>query len=346
MIRNHSSRRSGTTSHANANANASLAVAIFFVLASGMLLAEAFNFPEVVHITTRERCSWQDSAPVQTKSLLNACKDDNHNHNHNHGGLSCLRDGDKRHESATTILPSNTNTNISIGDRFSVLARKQNAALLAVAVAVVSLVVVSTPALAVAEPPPATLVVSSSFRDSPLVVAVAQSSSPYTGQLVDTANARLVKLDSGVTYRDLVEGTAGDGVAEEGKRLNIQWSLKRSNGYSIDSSALNDGVPFIFVVGGDGKQQQQQQQQQPQTQTPAMTAIPGLDEGIRGMKVGGIRRIVIPPSLSYLGGLEPNSPGPVPTGFGPKQRIKRVMENRLDVPDESFLLDVKLTRVQ
>ena len=332
------------------------AVAIFFVLASGMLLllTEAFTFPEVFHTTTRARCSWRDPTPVQIKSLLNACDEEEDESRCHRGGRSC-----RRHEPATIVTPS-SDAIISIGDGFAVLARKQNAALLAVALAVVSLVVASTPAFAVAEPPAtlptcpdhhyhphrttgtAAVEVSSSFRDSPLVVAVAQSSSPYTGQLVDTANARLVKLDSGVTYRDLAEGTAADGVAEEGKRVNIQWSLKRSNGYSIDSSALNDGVPFIFVVGADGKQQQQLQTQT----TTAMVAIPGLDEGIRGMKVGGIRRVVVPPSLAYVGGLESNSPGPVPPGFGPKQRIKRVMENRMDVPDESFLLDVKLTRVQ
>mmetsp|Transcript_18036 Transcript_18036/g.37848 ORF Transcript_18036/g.37848 Transcript_18036/m.37848 type:complete len:279 (+) Transcript_18036:167-1003(+) len=181
-----------------------------------------------------------------------------------------------------------------------------------------------------------------------LLSIASSSSSSYTGDLVDTTNgAAVVKLDSGVTYRDLREGTKtsdGDGdsdgdVATEGKRVNIQWVLKRSNGYTIDASTNNDGVPFIFVVGGGGGGQQQQQQPR---------AIAGLDEGIRGMRVGGIRRIVIPPSLAYVEGLndDGSSPGPVPVGFGPKQRIRRVMENRMDVPDESFLLDVKLTRIQ
>lgn len=170
------------------------------------------------------------------------------------------------------------------------------------------------------------------YRESSLVVAL-EAQSPYTGQLVDTSGAKLVRLDSGVSYNDLRDGT-GDVTAEEGKRVNIQWVLKRSNGYSIDSSAQNDGVPFIFVVGAGNTQKQ------------SIRAIPGLDEGIRGMKVGGIRRIVIPPSLAYVEGVGDDCPGPVPPGFGPKQRIKRVMENRMDVPDESFLLDVKLTRVQ
>jgi len=122
----------------------------------------------------------------------------------------------------------------------------------------------------------------------------------------------------------------------KGKRVNVQWVLKRSNGYSIDSSSENDGVPFIFVVGGGSSGDNKNVQR----------AIAGLDEGIIGLKVGGIRRIVIPPSLAFVEGLEDGMPGPIPLGFGPKQRIRRVMVNRMDVPDESFIIDVKATRVQ
>lgn len=144
------------------------------------------------------------------------------------------------------------------------------------------------------------------------------------------AESKPVLLNSGVTFQDLRVGD-GDEVSQ-GKRVNMQWVLKRSNGYFIDSSSNNDGVPFIFVVGETNKQLQQ--------------AIPGLDEGIRGMRVGGIRRVIIPPSLSFIAGLNDGMPGPIPIGFGPKQRIRRVMENRMDVPGESFMIDVKATRVQ
>ncbi|KAL7528916.1 hypothetical protein ACHAXR_002700 [Thalassiosira sp. AJA248-18] len=133
-------------------------------------------------------------------------------------------------------------------------------------------------------------------------------------------------LPSGVTYEDLRPGT-GD-VVSEGKRVNIQWVLKRSNGYYVDSSERNDGIPFIFTVG-DPK-----------------GAIEGLNEGILGIRVGGIRRIIIPPELSYVEGVEDGKPGPVPEGFGPKQRMRRVMTLLKDVPGESILLDVKATRVQ
>ena len=135
-----------------------------------------------------------------------------------------------------------------------------------------------------------------------------------------------VKLASGVSYEDLRPGSGE--VVEVGKRVNIQWVLKRSNGYLVDSSERNEGVPFIFTVG-DPK-----------------GAIAGLDEGIRGMKVGGIRRIIIPPELAYMDGVEDGKPGPVPSGFGPKQRIRRVMILLKDIPGESLLLDVKATRVQ
>lgn len=145
----------------------------------------------------------------------------------------------------------------------------------------------------------------------------------------------IVILPSGVSYQDLRTGTGSEIIG--GKRVNIQWVLKRSNGYTIDSSLNHDGVPFIFVVGARSSSNKEEG-----------VAIEGLDQGIRGMRVGGIRRIVVPPSLSYTQGLEEGMPGPIPPDFGPKQRIKRVMTMAKDndVPGESFLLDVKATRMQ
>jgi hypothetical protein len=134
------------------------------------------------------------------------------------------------------------------------------------------------------------------------------------------------KLPSGVVYADLRPGS-GTETAQQGSRVNLQWVLRRSNGYFVDSSERNDGVPFIFEVG-DGK------------------AIQGIDEGVRGMKVGGVRRILIPPSLAYVEGLEDGKPGPLPAGFGPRQQMRRVMNVRKDVPGEYVFLEVQLTRLR
>jgi hypothetical protein len=134
------------------------------------------------------------------------------------------------------------------------------------------------------------------------------------------------KLGSGVIYADLRPGS-GDDAAKAGSRLNLQWVLRKSNGYFVDSSERNDSVPFIFTVG-DGN------------------AIVGLDEGVRGMKTGGVRRILIPPSLAYVKGLEDDMPGPIPTGFGPRQQMRRVQNIRKDVPGEYIYLEVQLTRLR
>jgi FKBP-type peptidyl-prolyl cis-trans isomerase len=135
------------------------------------------------------------------------------------------------------------------------------------------------------------------------------------------------KLDSGVVIADLRVGSGAD-VVKQGTRVNLQWLLRKSNGYFVDSSAAsNDGVPFIFTVG-DG------------------SAIAGVDEGMRGMKQGGTRRLLIPPSLAYVTGLEDGKPGPLPSGFGPKQQMRRVQGVRKDVPGEYIFLEVQVTRLR
>jgi FKBP-type peptidyl-prolyl cis-trans isomerase len=91
----------------------------------------------------------------------------------------------------------------------------------------------------------------------------------------------------------------GDEVTK-GKSVQFLWILHRANGYFVASSAAE---PFIYRVGDLKK------------------TIAGLDEGLRGMKVGGIRRISTPPALSFVQGVAEGMPGPLPTDFGPKRQI-------------------------
>ena len=122
-----------------------------------------------------------------------------------------------------------------------------------------------------------------------------------TAALGDSVEAEVLpreaykKLDSGVIYADISKGNGE--IVKEGSKVNLQWVLRRSNGYFVDSSDVSDSVPFIFTVGckdnGDA-------------------AIEGLDEGIRGMKTGGTRRILIPPRLAWIGGIVDGKPGPLP----------------------------------
>ncbi|KAL7477389.1 hypothetical protein ACHAW6_003197 [Cyclotella cf. meneghiniana] len=153
-----------------------------------------------------------------------------------------------------------------------------------------------------------------------------------TAALADTEEAEVLpreaynKFSSGVIYADINVGN-GETV-KEGSRVNLQWVLRRSNGYFVDSSAVSDSVPFIFTVGDPNG------------------AITGLDEGIRGMRAGGTRRLLIPPRLAYVSGVDDGLPGPIPAGFGPRQQMRRVMQVRKDVPGEYIFLEVKVTKVR
>jgi FKBP-type peptidyl-prolyl cis-trans isomerase len=153
-----------------------------------------------------------------------------------------------------------------------------------------------------------------------------------TAALGDSVEAEVLpreaynKLDSGVIYADISKGDGEE--VKEGKKVNTQWVLRRSNGYFVDSSAVSDSVPFIFTVGDPNG------------------AIKGLDEGIRGMRAGGTRRILIPPRLAYVQGVDEGKPGPIPAGFGPRQQMRRVMEVRRDVPGEYIFLEVKVSKVR
>jgi FKBP-type peptidyl-prolyl cis-trans isomerase len=140
-----------------------------------------------------------------------------------------------------------------------------------------------------------------------------------------------VKLPSGVIYADVVKpSNTNNNIVKVGSKVNIEWVLRRSNGYFVDSSQVHEnGIPFVFTVG-----------EQPST------AIVGLDEGIRGMQVGGVRRLLIPPSLAYVQGVNDGLPGPIPVGYGPRQQIRRIQNVRKDVPGEYIYLEIQLTRLR
>jgi len=82
---------------------------------------------------------------------------------------------------------------------------------------------------------------------------------------------------------DLRVGTGGDAVS--GKILSVQYtgwffndSRPDDKGPVFDTSA--GGEPFVFTLG-------------------VGAVIEGWDRGLAGMRVGGVRRLVIPPSLAY-----------------------------------------------
>jgi len=88
---------------------------------------------------------------------------------------------------------------------------------------------------------------------------------------------REVVMPTGLKYVDLKLGQ-GD-VADTGKVLEVHYSgWLQENRVKFDSSM--EDRPFTFRLG-------------------AGDAIKGWDEGLVGMKVGGRRRLIIPPELGF-----------------------------------------------
>ena len=87
--------------------------------------------------------------------------------------------------------------------------------------------------------------------------------------------------DSGLQYEDTVLGTGDE--AEAGHGVSVHYTgwlfFGGEKGKKFDSSK-DRGQPFEFQLG-------------------AGQVIKGWDEGVQGMKVGGSRKLTIPPNLGY-----------------------------------------------
>ena len=84
-------------------------------------------------------------------------------------------------------------------------------------------------------------------------------------------------MQDGLKYTDEQVGTGATAVA--GKTAVVHYTGWLMDGTKFDSSK-DRGQPFSFPLGGG-------------------QVIKGWDEGVAGMKVGGKRVLIVPPSLGY-----------------------------------------------
>ncbi len=102
--------------------------------------------------------------------------------------------------------------------------------------------------------------------------------------------------------KDIVEGDGPE--AKAGDQLTVQYvGVDYTSGKQFDAS-WDNGQPFPFQLG-------------------AGNVIPGWDQGIEGMKVGGRRELTIPPDLAY-------GPQGQPPDIGPNATLVFVID-MLDV---------------
>ncbi|HMM55205.1 MAG TPA: FKBP-type peptidyl-prolyl cis-trans isomerase [Candidatus Desulfobacillus sp.] len=82
---------------------------------------------------------------------------------------------------------------------------------------------------------------------------------------------------SGLIYEDVEEG--GGEAAASGRTVSVHYTGWLADGTKFDSSK-DRNEPFAFPLG-------------------AGHVIRGWDEGVQGMRAGGVRRLTIPPELGY-----------------------------------------------
>lgn len=98
-----------------------------------------------------------------------------------------------------------------------------------------------------------------------------------TAPATTTPGGKVHKLASGLVYEDLVVGNGK--MADPGLTVNVHYTGWLTDGTKFDSS-LDRNQPFSFTLG-QGQ------------------VIPGWDQGVKGMRVGGKRKLTIPPDLGY-----------------------------------------------
>ena len=89
--------------------------------------------------------------------------------------------------------------------------------------------------------------------------------------------AKTVTTATGLKYIDHVVGKGASPV--KGKQVKVHYTGTLENGKKFDSS-VDRNEPFVFVIG-------------------VGQVIPGWDEGVMSMKVGGKRKLIVPAKLGY-----------------------------------------------
>ena len=93
----------------------------------------------------------------------------------------------------------------------------------------------------------------------------------------ESTNTPVVKTSSGLGTIDMIIGTGAS--PKTGDNVKVHYTGFLVDGKKFDSS-VDRGSPFSFTIGHG-------------------QVIRGWDEGVASMKVGGRRKLIIPPELGY-----------------------------------------------
>jgi len=134
---------------------------------------------------------------------------------------------------------------------------------------------------------------------------------------------------SGLQYKDVRIGTGNS--PNDGDRIVVDWEGYTIGYYGrifesknkVKGGAFENDKDFFRWIQGKH------------------TVIPALEEGVRGMKAGGIRQLIIPPEIGYPD-WDPrhDKVGPRPTTFSGQRALDFVIQNQ--VRREPIVLSIQL----
>ncbi|MBI5323796.1 MAG: FKBP-type peptidyl-prolyl cis-trans isomerase [Ignavibacteriae bacterium] len=111
-----------------------------------------------------------------------------------------------------------------------------------------------------------------------IILSISGCTSTTTTTKTETkGETGMITTPSGLQYQDMKVGTGTE--AKSGSKVSVHYVGTLTDGTKFDSS-VDRGKPFEFNLG-------------------AGEVIKGWDEGVAGMKVGGKRKLTIPPDLGY-----------------------------------------------
>lgn len=96
--------------------------------------------------------------------------------------------------------------------------------------------------------------------------------------MAQAGGAGVVTSPTGLKYQDLKVGTGAS--PRQGQKVQVHYTGWLTNGTKFDSSLDRGTTPFEFTLG-------------------AGQVIKGWDEGVASMKIGGKRKLTVPPNLGY-----------------------------------------------
>ncbi|RWR85725.1 peptidyl-prolyl cis-trans isomerase FKBP17-1, chloroplastic [Cinnamomum micranthum f. kanehirae] len=129
------------------------------------------------------------------------------------------------------------------------------------------------------------------------------SSSSSSSNASGIADFFELQRSGGVKALDLRQGEGEIPVDGDQVAIHYYGRLAAKQGWRFDSTydhkdEMGESVPFMFVLGS-GK------------------VISGIEATVKSMRVGGIRRVIIPPSQGY----QNTSQEPIPPNFFDRQRL-------------------------